>query len=417
MRASLVILVALLSFASRAADEYVIHTFEKLTLNELFFSEGANYADFNQDGKMDVVAGPFWYEGPDFKKKHQYQATANPVDKKGYSNNFFAFTYDFNGDKFPDILIYGFPGKEATWYENPKGQDSQWTPHKIFDVVDNESPQFGDVDGDGKPDLVCTTAGQMGYATADWTDSAKPWTFHPISAKGGWQKFTHGLGFGDVNGDGRLDMLDSSGWWEQPADKTQLWIQHAQKFGNGGAQMYVYDVNGDGKNDVITSIVAHGYGLAWYEQVRADDKISFKEHIILPADGKAKDKFGVQFSQLHAVDLIDMDGDGVRDIVTGKRHWAHGPGGDPEPQAAPVLYWFKTVRGKDGVDFTPYMIDGDSGVGTQVVAADVTGDGLGDVVVGSKRGVFVLVHKATKASKEEWEKAQPKPVEAAPAPK
>ena len=126
---------------------------------------------------------------------------------------------------------------------------------------------------------------------------------------------------------------------------------------------------------------------------------------------RSENKYGVQFSQLHAIDLVDMDGDGLKDIVTGKRFWAHGPTGDPEPGAPAVSYWFKLTRGKDkSVDFVPYLIDGDSGVGTQVVTGDVNGDKKLDVIVGNKKGTFVLLHETKKVSKAEWEAAQPKPL-------
>ena len=333
-----------------------------------------------------------------------------------YSDDFFTFTYDLNKDGWDDIIIYGFPGLDASWYENPKGKKAadgteHWTRHKVFDVVDNESPTWGDLTGDGKPEIIFHSGGYLGYATPDWSDPAKPWTFHKISPKGGWQKFTHGYGYGDVNGDGRKDILEANGWWEQPKslEGDPEWVKHPVKFGSGGAQMYAYDVNGDGLNDVITSIEAHGYGLSWFEQVREGENITFKEHRFMDRKPE-QNKYGVKFSQLHAIDLIDMDGDGLKDIVTGKRFWAHGSEGDAEPGAPAVLYWFQLVRNSDkSVDWVPHMIDDNSGIGTQVVAGDLNGDKLPDIVVGNKKGTFVHLHSAKKVSKKEYESAQPKP--------
>jgi hypothetical protein len=186
-------------------------------------------------------------------------------------------------------------------------------------------------------------------------------------------------------------------------------VKHPVKFGSGGAQMYAYDVNGDGLNDVITSIEAHGYGLAWFEQVREGGNISFKEHRFMDRKPE-QNKYGVKFSQLHALDLIDMDGDGLKDIVTGKRFWAHGSEGDVEPGAPAVLYWFQLVRNPDkSVDWVPHLIDDNSGIGTQVVAGDLNGDKLPDIVVGNKKGTFVHIHSVKKVSKKEYESAQPKP--------
>jgi hypothetical protein len=115
---------------------------------------------------------------------------------------------------------------------------------------------------------------------------------------------------------------------------------------------------------------------------------------------------------LHAIDLVDMDGDGLKDIVTGKRFWSHGRTGDPDRNDSAVLYWFQLVRRADkSVDFVPHLIDDNSGVGTQVVAGDINGDGLPDVIVGNKKGTFVLLHEKRTVSQAEWEKAQPKPIE------
>ena len=382
-----------------APEDHVVRTWKKIKVTDKFYAEGANVGDFNKDGKMDVVAGPYWIEGPDFTKMHAY-TEEKAHDPNGYSKNFFAYTYDINKDGWTDILIYGFPGEDVSWYENPKGEPGPWKRTKVIDKFDNESPQFVDVNGDGVPDVVGSTEGKLGY----WTIS--DWKFHPISPKSHYQRFTHGLGIGDVNGDGKMDFLEAGGWWEQPKslEGDPEWVMHKVKFGQGGAQMYAYDVNGDGLNDVITSIQAHGWGISWFEQQKDG---TFTEHVII-GKNLEDNKYGVRFSQPHAIDLVDMDGDGLKDIVSGKRYWAHGPKGDQEPNAPAVLYWFKLVRGKDGVDWVPFKIDDDSGIGVQVLAADVNGDKYPDVIVGNKKGIFIHIGEASKVSKEEYEKQLPK---------
>lgn len=426
--------------SSSLAADYTVHTFKKLKLSDQFWSEGANYGDFNKDGKMDVVSGPFWWEGPDFQKKHEYYPATKTFTlkkedgaeqkipgfegalgkKNTYSDNFFAFTHDFNADGWTDILVLGFPGAASSWFENPKGAEGHWQRHVAIDKTDNESPTFGDLTGDGKPEAIFHTrlkegtndVAYLGYATPDWSNPTAKWKFHKISGPGKWHWFNHGYGWGDVNGDGKADILEKEGWWEQPQslEGDPVWKQHKINLGTGGAQMYAYDVNGDGLNDIITSLAAHGFGLAWYEQLKEkkDGEIQFKQHIFMNKEPK-ENRYGVKFSQLHAIDLVDMDGDGLKDLVTGKRFWAHGPTGDAEPNAAAVLYWFKLTRKGGEVDFIPYQIDNDSGVGTQIVAGDLNGDKLPDVVVGNKKGTFVFLHEAKKVSREEWEKAQPKP--------
>ena len=149
--------------------------------------------------------------------------------------------------------------------------------------------------------------------------------------------------------------------------------------------------------------------MSWFEQFREGAEIKFREHLLI-GEKPEDSKYGVVFSEPHAIDLVDMDGDGLKDIVTGKRFWSHGRTGDPDRNNAAVLYWFKIARGADKrVDFIPYLIDNDSGVGTQVVAGDINGDGLPDIVVGNKKGTFVHLHSTKSVSKAEWEAAQPKP--------
>jgi len=192
-----------------------------------------------------------------------------------------------------------------------------------------------------------------------------------------------------------VDVLEKGGWWQQPKDwdGKSPWKFHTYPFApaQGGAQMFSYDVDGDGDMDVVTALNAHKYGLAWYEQVQKDGKIDFKKHWIM-SDAAKPNEYGVSFSQLHAMDCVDVDGDGIKDIVTGKCFFAHC-GRDPGAHDPAVLYWFKTTRTKQGVTFVPYKIDNNSGVGRQISTGDLNGDGKVDIVVGNKKGVFVFLQK------------------------
>lgn len=388
-----------------ASAQHTVHSFDKQQLSDQFFCEGASFGDFDGDGNPDIVSGPYWYAGPDFEQRHEIYAP-KPFDPAGYSDNFFAFPYDFDGDGWLDVLFVGFPGKDASWFRNPgPAEDGSWTHWQrnvVFDVVDNESPTFTDLTGDGRPELVCQFEDRLGYALVDWDDPAAKWQWHPVSAQGIGGRFTHGLGVGDLDGDGRQDVLWKHGWWQQPEslEGDPQWQHHPVKFsGRGGAQMLVFDVDGDGDNDVVSSDNAHGFGLYWHEADRQDGEVTFTSHKIMGARPD-ENAYGVVIGNLHALCAADVNGDGLTDVITGNRYWAHG-GRDAADNVEPKISWFQ-LRHVDGVvRWGVHEIDGNSGVGTQVVAGDIDGDGAVDVVVGNKMGTFVHRHRVRSVSRSE----------------
>jgi hypothetical protein len=414
-------LVPLLATVATPADEKPAKSgrttvaWKKIVIDSAFRSEGVAVADVNKDGHQDILVGDVWYQGPDFKQMHVIRKGPkfNPkgYDPHGYSHAFACWADDINGDGWPDLIVIDFPGEPCYWYENPGDKGGLWKEHVIWHSACNETPLYVDLLGTGKRVLLMgwqpirkimvepdgrvrlqTTEnqGQMAYFTPG-KDPTALWEMHPVSVPSapgeevaGTFRYSHGLGVGDVNGDGRLDVITTRGWWEQPIrpDGKNPWPFHPANLGDACADMFAYDVDGDGKADVISSS-AHNFGIWWHQQ--------------RPGKGGhpafvRRDLFPKLFSQSHALHCVDIDGDGLKDLVTGRRWWAHGPKGDPGSDGPAVLYWFRAKRGKDGlVTFEPIQIDDDSGVGTQFAMADLNGDGKVDIIISNKKGVFAFI--------------------------
>jgi hypothetical protein len=356
--------------------------FKKTQLDDKFRSEGVAAGDYNHDGKLDIAAGAVYFAAPDWQMNNIIEKPET-YDPKGYSNTFNNYSDDFNGDGWADLLIVGWPGQEARWYENPQTAAGPWKVHNVVRVVNNESPQYLSIDGAKQrvllagtnPDAANVDSAQRYMAIfTPGTDAKEPWTVSAVSEPNapGTQRYSHGIGAGDVNKDGRDDILVTEGWWEAPAEKSaEPWKFHQAPFGEACSHMYAYDVDGDGDNDIITAS-AHKFGIWWHEQ---------------KADGWETHEISKSFSQTHALNLVDINGDGLKDLVTGKRWWAHAAG-DPGVDEPAVLYWLELQRKEGKPSWVEHKIDDNSGVGTQFEVVDMNGDGLWDIISSNKKGTF-----------------------------
>jgi hypothetical protein len=378
--------------AEKVSPRFRVQHFE-----DFYYGWSAAAGDFNHDGVLDVTIGNRYYLGPDFTDSRElYLGQAfNPA--KEYGPAMVNYAGDYTGDGWDDILVA--ESRAPALYVNPRGESRRWTHYTVFPEVISESITFSDVNNDGKADAVFSGSNKVQWATYDASNPTGPWKAYAVSEAGPWGGSIHGIGAGDINGDGKVDLIAPHGWWEQPAGGATVtpWTFHQGAFGrngNAGGNIEIYDVNGDKLPDVVTALAAHGFGLAWYEQKRdASGAISFVEHEIM-GNFAAKNPGNVTFSELHALTAADVDGDGLKDIITGKRAWAHLDSySDPDPNGAPVLYWFKTIRDRQapgGARFVPELIHNRSGVGSMIQVADLNKDGAIDIMAATTRGGHIL---------------------------
>ena len=408
------------AIAEVVENPVVIPKFRKVIVDTVFRSEAITTADLNIDGYLDIIIGDVWFEGPKWNM-HQIRPSEtfdNGLhkwgEKKGplpyYSNSFAVQAIDVNKDGWDDILIYPVMNEPVYWYENPQGKAVKWKEYIAYNAYHGESPLLAEFEKSNKFPLagfnVSDTLMHLGMIKPK-ENVYEEWELYAIGHtsikrfKGpGWNKLSkyfapgaigHGLGIGDINGDGYDDVLTRSGWYESPKDlKKQNWNFHYMPFDSIAnpetpqyqfAQMEVFDIDRDGDADFFGSS-AHQYGLWWFEQIMENEGTSFLKHDIPHI-----------ISQAHAVAKGDLNNNGIPDLITGKRYLAH-TGNDPGWDDPVELLWLEPTVNKAGqVEWVIETIDIGVGVGTQIEIQDIDKDGMEDILVSNKKGTYVFMQE------------------------
>ena len=352
-------------------------------------NEGIAVADFNGNGHLDISAGEFWYEGPEFTKQRPVRDLEPFADGEYLTNNG-EHALDINLDGYPDIVSGSFMETELYWYENPGpeglAEGRKWQRHLLVDtgLGQNEATLMADIDGDGRTELLVNSWGDnlpmRYYKIIPHEDGPKVETV--TVAEGGPGSNGHGTGVGDLNGSGRMDIVYKNGWYEQLADGG--WRRHADWVkGHMSVPALILDVDGSGRSDILWGD-GHNYGLFWEQQLEpaADGTLQWRRHAIDDS-----------WSQAHVLLWEDLDGDGREELITGKRYYGHG-GRDAGADDGLVIYAYKFIAGEDRFERYPVVVsppgeDG-PGVGLQLRVADLNGNGRLDLAATGKSGTYVI---------------------------
>lgn len=392
-RCTAALAMAVFGFAAAQAGEV---TFKKHDINPKSNFEGAGVFDVDNDGKLDIVSGDTWYKGPDFKQTYKVR----DVSQTGtYRNEFSTLPFDVNGDGRMDFMSCSYFGKNVGWVENPGKPGEEWKYHEIDLPGPSEAAVAVDLTGDGVPEYLPNTVNVVVFYELAGQGTEKAWKKYDF----GTEAAGHGNGTGDVNGDGRVDLLTPKGWFEAPEKlngQTPWTFHKAWDLGATGIQITARDVDGDGVSDIMYG-AGHNRGLFWLKGQK-DDKGELSWSKPMEIDPT--------LSSVHTQLWTDLDGDGKADeLISGKRVYAHEiEPGDVEPSQIAYYTFDKGAKAwkkhsiftgeaalnapKDGAkrDAQKDFPAGTAGTGLEVTAVDIDGDGDIDLVCPGKSGLYLF---------------------------
>lgn len=319
-------------------------------------------ADLDRDGDLDFITGEqrgriFWfeYQAADKWIKHDLGGDS-PSDVGGAA-------LDVNGDGWQDFVAGG------AWYENPKApRDKPFVRHVFDERLDAVHDLIlGDVDGDGRTEVV-TMSDRNDVRWYDIpADPTRPWKSTRIG-----ESVHSGISFGDLDGDGDLDVVRSNVWFENEdrgarwtmRKMTDPWGAKEPPFAVNATQTATVDLDRDGRLDVV---ICDGENpnskIAWLEAPTDPRTGKWQTHYLPRSDDDPR-------GALHSLIVADFDGDGDSDIFTVEMERFRGA-------RPPRWFIWENVDGK-GRLVERVILDANLG-GHEAVAGDVDGDGDLDI--------------------------------------
>ena len=381
-----------------AQPEQVSRRFRMQALNEFYYSWGPAVADINKDGVPDIVAGPYYYLGPEYSVAREIYM-AKTLDASTQYFNGVQFAHDFTGDGWPDVINSLFT-QPTTLYVNPRGESRRWESFTVTDAISSEIALVKDIDGDGRLEyLFKDSNNQIVAANPDAANPTGTWLKTPLTERGPWTN--HGMGIGDVNKDGRLDLLNGYGWWEQPAKELPVPGSITRQPSAAGAARVLAEPRSPSTTSTATastmsSPACRPTGGASRGSSRRRPRPARSPSSSTPSweTSPTKNAGNVTFSQLHGSGYTDVDGDGIPDFITGKRFWSHLDNWiDPDPlRCAGALCVSNGSQpqgtGRRGVRARARA----QSLGHRIALAlvDLNKDGAPEIVTSTKRGTFVF---------------------------